>query len=439
MRRRVWHWSRGRFSPEDLKFLGSIGESWHKLSIRDERLEAYTALAEAEQEKRDEAIKNLISAEMNPRIRHRLTLLDRILTEGFMSPERRPDRVVIEFAREEFMGQKSDRKKALMDFQNERREERLRARETLGADAGEKAILKHQLYEEQGKRCLFCGKNFSNPQTTSVTQGELSFENAHLAHIVADSRGGPRAYMNLVLACNACNTAQHNLHHATAFAQNRFPRGWDAFVEDVRACSRMRPFKKKLLTTKNETEAADMVQNRTALQQTAWIAKLARTLICLKFGWPLDFEGQAKRIVVVTGAVTNRVGQRYQLYRLLGSPGRIEEIENSISVQIEKVSGLRAAGAVPREIKKARKELSDLQREIEAKCRSDKRHHALDAMILPFLPHWAGDPGKNLYFGLPKGRNWHEFFKPYIDGMNAEELRFEKPVLRETIYGLTSA
>jgi CRISPR-associated endonuclease Csn1 len=73
---------------------------------------------------------------------------------------------------------------------------------------------------------------------------------------------------------------------------------------------------------------------------------------------------------------------------------------------------------------------------INEKDRGDDRHHALDAMVLSFLPHWAGNPGRSLYFGLPPGKNWKEEFGLILNAVQAESLRFEKPVLRETIYGL---
>ncbi|MCX6980604.1 MAG: HNH endonuclease [Verrucomicrobia bacterium] len=420
---------------EDTEFLERIGDSWENISIRDERLESYSDRAEANQMARNEAIEDLISSEINPRIRHRLTLLDHILEKDFMSEDRRPDRVVIEFAREGFLGAKAAKKK--LEFQNAQRDERLEARLAIGANAKDKEILTWQLSREQGGKCLFCGKGFSGVGVEDVTNRDMGLDLAEQAHIVSKARGGPRAYMNLVLACRGCNRQQGTLYHADAFARGKFVgRDWDAFVGVVEKCSAMRPLKKKLLTTKSETEAAKMVQNRTALQETAWIAKLARTLICLKFGWPLDFKGQEKRIVIVTGAITNRVAQRYKLYRLLGPPGRIEEIEKSITQATERLRLLIDAGAEPAIRKKPRKEVIDLQKELDDKCRDDKRHHGLDAMILSFLPHWAGDPGKNVYFGLPKDRNWYEFFKRYLDSLTPQELEFKKPVLRETIYGM---
>jgi CRISPR-associated endonuclease Csn1 len=424
---------------EKLGFFENLGSTWEKLSIRDERLEAYSDLAQAEQEKRDKAILDMISREINPRIRHRLLLLNRILDEQFMSEDTRPDHVVLEFARDEFMGRKSDSKEALLKFQNQRRDDRLKAREALGADASERDVLKWQLCQEQGGKCLFCGKFFSSPLVEDVTKRELSLDSAEAAHIIADTDGGPRAYMNLVLACQGCNRRQGILFHADAFQRGKFSQDWDSFVNDVRACSLMRPFKKKLLTTKSIDEAREMVQKRTALQETAWIAKLSRTLICLKYGWPLDFEGQQKKIVVVTGAATNRVATRYKLYRLLGESGRVEQLENKVNQCLADIQSLRDANASFAEIKKARKTLVDAQLEVEKKCRDDKRHHALDAMILSFLPHWAGDPSKNLFFGLPKKVANLEFFQERLDHVAPEELRYEKPVLRETIYGLRKA
>lgn len=421
---------------ENLAFFDSLGTSWEKLSVRDERLEKYSQLAKADQARRDAAIHDLISREINPRIRHRLLLLNQILDEQFISESTRPDHVVLEFARDEFMGRKSDSKKALMDFQNQRRDERLKAREALGAEASEKTILKWQLCQEQRGLCLFCGGSFGNSEVVDTTRPRLSFEHAQVSHIVADSEGGPRAYLNLVLGCIDCNRAQGTLFHADAYAQHKFSRDWDAFVSDVRACSLMRPFKKKLLTTKSFNEARDMVQKRTALQETAWIAKLSRTLICLKYGWSLDFEGQQKRIVVVTGAATNRVAKKYKLYRMLGEPGRVNQLEAKVEQCLADLQKARESGDSIAEIRKARKALVDSQVELEKKCRDDKRHHALDAMVLSFLPHWAGDPGKNLYFGLPKEAAKTEFFQDRLDQVAPEELRYEKPVLRETIYGL---
>lgn len=444
--------------PADLGFLDNLGVSWEKISIRDERLEAISEMSQAEQEARQAAVTRMIGMEINPKIRHRLTLLDTLLDE-VVKEQGVPEKVVLEFAREEWLGPK--RRKELMEFQNQRKQENITARMNLGGNASPRTLLKTQLCEEQAGRCLFCGKQFSRADTAQVVHGELSFENAHLAHIVADSKGGPRAYVNLVLACDSCNRAQDNRYHADAFAQGRFPLGWDTFTGIVEKLEGMRPFKKKLLCTKSEDEAAAMVQNKTALQETAWIAKLARVLICLKFGWRLDAKDEERKIVVVTGSVTNRVAMKYGLYSLLGGPERVEKLareKQAIEQMIEAVtqageSELEELGKKMAETWKSKKRKGDdhwdrdhmlwlLRRlkitnedAINEKDRGDDRHHALDAMILSFLPHWAGNPGRSLYFGLPKDKDWLKEFRPYLEKLYPTVLISQRPELEESFYG----
>lgn len=444
--------------PSDLDFLDRVGTSWEKISIRDERLEALSDLSQAEKDARQRAITQMIAGEINPKIRHRLTLLDRLLDE-VTAEAGMPDRVVIEFAREEWMGPK--RRKELMDFQNQRRQENITTRLKMGENASPRGVLKHQLLSEQRGMCLFCGGQFSSPEVTSVANGQLSFENAHLAHIVPDSKGGPRAYLNLVLACAGCNTRQGDLYHGDAFAKKVFPGDWDAFLQRVNGCNEMRPFKKKILTTRSADEAAEMVQNRTSLQETAWIAKLARVLISLKFGWRLDSAGEERRVVVVTGSVTNRVASKYGLYSLLGGEDRIRRLADQkaeIEAMMDRLDEAEDAdidliGDECLKKWKFKKRKGDdtwdrdhllwlLRRNhianedaINEKDRDDDRHHALDAMVLSFLPHWAGNPGKSLYFGLPPGRDWKTEFQPYLDNLYPEVLISERPELEDSFYG----
>jgi CRISPR-associated endonuclease Csn1 len=445
----------------DLDFLDNIGVSWDKISIRDERLEAISELTQAEKEARQAAITRMIGMEINPKIRHRLTLLDHILDEvtadGVL-----PDRVVLEFAREEWLGPK--RKKELLEFQAERKQQNITAREALEGNASPRAILKYQLYKEQNAHCIFCGDPIGDPDTTHVAnKKDLDFSAADLAHIVPDSQDGPRAYVNLVLACKSCNSAQKDKYHADLFdGNNVFRRSWDSFMNDVAACSTMRPFKKKLLCTKSLEEAKVMVQNKTALQETAWIAKLARVLICLKFGWKLDAEGEQRRIVVVTGSVTNRVASKYGLYSLLGGPERVKKLADgkaAIEAAIKNVEAVsddeldKLCDDFPKEWKMKKRKGADhwdkdfalwwLRRlhianedGINEKDRNDDRHHALDAMVLSFLPHWAGNPGKSLYFGLPPGRDWKEELRHYLEGLYPEVLIPVPPEMEKSFYGV---
>jgi hypothetical protein len=347
-----------------------------------------------------------------------------------------------------------------MDFQNQRKQENIDARMELGTNSA-KPLLKYQLYEEQGRRCLFCGNNFSNPNTVNVVRGDLDFSKAELAHIVPKSKDGSRAYVNLVLACDGCNRAQKERYHADVFAQSDFQLGWDAFTGIVENLPGMRPFKKKLLCTKSADEAALMVENKTALQETAWIAKLARVLICLKFQWRLDAKGEERNIVVVTGSVTNRVAMKNGLYSLLGGPERLQKLakdKEAIDQMIEsvtkaEVSELEDLGKKMADAWKSKKRKGDdlwdrehmlwlLRRlkisnedALNEKDRGDHRHHALDAMILSFLPHWSGNPGKSLRFGLPPQMRTKEAFRPYLEKLYPTVLISQRPELEESFYG----
>lgn len=419
----------------DLDFFASIGDSWEQISIRDERLQIFNQEAQQDdQQVREYAIQRMIAAEVNPIIRHRLGLLNKLLKE-FLEPGKRPDRVVLEFVRDEFMGKDSEKKKKLMKFQNDRRDANIQARAELGVDASETEVMRWQLLKDQKNECLLCGAGIGNAGSTHAPKDGVSFAETHLAHIVAKSKGGPRAYNNLTVACTACNARQDKDWHSVWMAREGV--GWDSFVERVEK-SKIGGFKKKLLCTRDESEAVKMIQSRAALQQTAWIAKLSQVLICLKFGWPLNFEGQERRVVIVPGSATNQVAQKYKLYRILGEPGRVEALETEIEKERAKLREMYETDAPPDKKKAQRVVVRKAFEAVDKKCRDDKRHHALDAMVLSFLPHWAADTAKReIWFGLPKTeKDWQAWFRRELNRVMPEPLLIEKPTLGDTIYGM---
>jgi CRISPR-associated endonuclease Csn1 len=262
-----------------------------------------------------------------------------------------------------------------------------------------------------------------------------------LAHIVPDAIGGPATYLNLVVACGSCNNGM----------ENRLPIAWlrqtgqwpsfltrlDGFSSKAGGKPTFSAFKKKLLCCEDEHEALLMVQNRTALQQTAWIAKLAQTLCCLRFGWPFNFKGIERRVTVIPGALTNAVSKRYKLYRLLGPPGELEAID-------EKIKALSKADTTDDdqpEIKARAKTLAALENERDAiitgsKKRSDRRHHALDAMILAFLPGWMADPSRRGFFQFPSSVGEPmAYFRRQLDQLIPFYRIPPRPALEQTVYG----
>ena len=152
------------------------------------------------------------------------------------------------------------------------------------------------------------------------------------------------------------------------------------------------------------------MQRYQTLAETAWIARLAQMLVCLHFGWPRNFAGGPRHVVVLPGGLTARVRRKYDLNALLGQD--IAALE------------LKLRGDADAKV----------EAEIDKKCRADKRHHALDAMVLSFLPQWTSDPTKQVRVTLPDGVN-KELFGYHLDNVVPTNLCFEKPALEESAYG----
>jgi hypothetical protein len=66
---------------------------------------------------------------------------------------------------------------------------------------------------------------------------------------------------------------------------------------------------------------------------------------------------------------------------------------------------------------------------------NDDRHHALDAMVISFIPGWMRDAKKTGFFKFPDGVN-KELFEQEIEKVIPQNICFEKPALAETIYGV---
>ena len=151
-------------------------------------------------------------------------------------------------------------------------------------------------------------------------------------------------------------------------------------------------------------DAVELVRRYTALAETAWIARLSQTLVALHFGWPIRSEEGGRRITIVSGGLTARVRRLYKLNSLLHGtcPSDVDPLE--------------------------------WEEQCAKKNRDDDRHHALDAMVLTFIPGWARDPRKQGSFRLPDSIT-RETFGQKIATVIPQNLVFAKPELEATIYG----
>lgn len=416
----------------DLSFLlamrktGATEDSWEDLFIPNQRLDQVVqeisgngnSDTKTDRQRRDKAIQELIGSQNDPKVRHRLaTFWERLklletLLDGNGKPIGEPSQIVLEFVREDFMGEKAKGK--LKKFQDERAKARKKAREHGG--------LKFELYEAQGGVCLYGKQVFKNGESVGVENGlpmpgTAGWETLVIDHIVPRESpyNGPDAMVNYVLTTPDVNNAKRKRTPFDWFHQDRLTE-WDGYKNFVTSKNGTLGGKKVQLLTRSD--AAELVGKYTSLAETAWISKLAQTLIRLHFGWPLEHEHGKERVTVVPGGLTGRIRRKYMLNTLLD-----ERFKNLVTADIK-----------PEDEEKAEKDRKDL------------RHHGLDAMLISFFPDWMRNPQKSDFFRFPPPldqpfpgkRNKHavrEFFKAQLDEVLPENLFLEKAKLAETAYG----
>ncbi len=361
----------------DLKFLLEMGDTWEGIYIPNQKLDA---LARSTNDPH-KAIQLLISSQNDPIVRHRLTVFAERLDE-LAKRFGVPGSVVLEFVREDFMGKKA--KFEYFKFQRDRAHDRAKAREDAArAGATERSAgLKMELFKAQVGECLY----------TSTKLIPEKLDEYVIDHIVPRAKGGPDAAVNYILTTRRANDDKGD---RTPYEWLSKEDGWDAYVERVRSLAgTLRNKKVQLLTS---PDAETLVEKYTALAETAWISRLAQTIIGLRFGWPGGIASGERKVIVVSGGLTGRIRRKYRLNSLLNPDVKTEE-------------------------------------EAENKNRNDDRHHALDAMVISFIPNWARDARLTGFFRFPDGIN-REIFGKEIAQVIPQNICFEKATLAETIYG----
>lgn len=364
----------------DLKFLLDMGTTWRGIYVPNQKLDALA------QRTGDSvaAIRELIGSQNDPIVRHRLTKFWERL-QVLQAAHGAPKEIAIEFVREDFMG-----KKALLEFKEfikKREKERKEARadaDKVGAE-GRSSVMKIELLRQQSGECLYKGDTLC---PTKLDEYEVD-------HIVPRSDGGPDAMVNYALTLRTTNVEKGN---RTPFEWLSSTDGWNSYENRVKGkLSALRNKKVRLLLL---PEAAELANKYTALAETAWIAKLSQALAGLHFGWKNGVDDQGKkRVTVISGGLTARIRRKYKLNSLLVRDGVTEE---------------------------------DAE-----KNREDNRHHALDAMVLAFIPGWARDESKQRWFRFPEalGKNPRDFFAAQIVQVEPANECLASSNLEQTAYG----
>ena len=373
---------------------------------------------------REKAIRDLIGEQNDPIVRHRLSEFATRLNKLQYGDEKEklpgfgvPAYVVLEFVRdnlpESFLGQQ-----AQFDYGSWARERKKEAKDALEIvkELGCKtrdAVQKYLLLRSQGFQCVYLPNGTLNIDATQqqlsdepciYTEQKIGLANLDdlvIDHIVPQQGGynGPDAVVNKVVTTRHVNEQMKKCRTPFEWFQQDMPEKWAAYVRRVSSLQGTLGKKKVRLLT--QADAPELVQKYTALAETAWISKLAQAILCIHFGWPFALDEERRRkITVISGGLTGRVRRTYDLNRALNPDAKTRE-------------------------------------EAEKKNRDDNRHHALDAMVISFIPGWARDEKKKDFFRFPEPihKNAKGFFEKEIAGVVPRFIAFAKPRLEEKFYG----
>lgn len=361
--------------PADLDFLKKMPNDWKKIHIPSISLvENYS-----DGFSKEEGVRKIIAEQTDPIIRHRLNFFnDRMDT--LVKQYGQPDKIIMEFVRDDFLGEEA--KKKLYKHQNERQKEHERIKQTVEEHglSGKSIKLKYELMEQQSSQCIYTGDPI----------GITDLDSCEIDHIVPQKGKyyGPDAIYNKVLTFRKTNE-EKGAQIPYEFLYNSDQ--WNSYQERVKKLSvKLGKKKTNLLIS---PDAGDEVEKYTGLAETAWIAKSARDIICLKFGWQPGEKGEEQKVITVPGALTAKIRRKYHLDWILAPEGTTKD---------------------------------DI-----SKNRGDHRHHALDAMVISYLPQWMNDKKKRKFFNLPDGVH-KDYFAEKIEDVVPQKVAFMKKKLEES-------
>ncbi|MDR0800751.1 MAG: hypothetical protein LBN01_04450 [Endomicrobium sp.] len=374
---------------EDYKFLSDMPNGWNSISIQDTRKEDKSLNREQSLEKIDKIVGSI----PNRIVRHRLLMLKAKLEE-LAKKYGEPQKIIFEIAREDFIGE--GKKKEYEKFQNDNKKEIEDAIKILN-EAGLSVsgnLLKARLFNKQKGEDIYDTSEKRKMIISKLDEYECD-------HIVPRERGGSDSYSNFVLTKRIFNQDKENLTPYEWFHKKR-SEDWESYIKNVDKIFSLEKSNKKKINLLISDEAVELESRKTDLQATSQIEKFAQRLASLYFNWGMNTKGDEKRILFFTGGETASVRSSLRLNRILFT------------------------NLTDDEYVKQRKDFKD-------KNRKNKKHHALDALVLSILPeiklNFKKVEKKPDFFNK-------EFCKNEISKVYPHTIKQIIPKLRETIYGL---
>lgn len=371
---------------DDYKFLLNMSNDWRSINVYDTR-EDDKKLSRSEAESK---ILKCISGISNRIVRHRLIMLFKIL-QDLRKKYGVPDKIVFEIAREDFAGEK--KKKEYTNFSKDNKEKNnkvVKKLEDLGLNINKQNILKIRLGEEQGWKDVYDTSANRTLLPKNITDYEID-------HIVPQAQGGSDSFLNFVLTKERFNKAKQDSTPYEWFQKTR-KDDWETYVKNVREIYKNNGKKSNLLIS---DKASEYEKRKTDLNATMYIEKAAQKIVAFCFGFGINTAGDKKRIFFYTGEKVANVRSQLKLNELLYP-------------SYEEYKKAQEAG-------------------LKEKNRKNKRHHALDALVLSVLPE-IKTKVKNIenkpdYFNI-------KFCKKHLKTVIPETIKQLTPKQRETIYAL---
>lgn len=383
---------------EDYKFLLAMPNDWYRIHIPDFREED----KKLSKEERLAKIDDLLSSISNVIVRHRLIMLMRRI-EYLDKKYGMPDYCVLEIGREEFISEKEKVK-----YQKEidaNYKKNIAACEKLRKEKipiTYKNIEMIKLFEEQKSINIYDVK--SDTRNLKYTL----WSSYDIDHIVPTSRGGTNSFSNKVITTNDLNQSEKGDKTPYEWLSCDNSK-WNDFLENLKRTDIDVKSKKYLYLI--SPDAVKEAQIQKDLRATQYMEKIAKKLISLYFGWGEHTLGDKRRMFVCTGGFTAEVRRTYNLNFIL-----YEDLKNLSEEQIVYMT-------VTGELEKIKKN------------RGDKRHHALDALVISFAKEIIRDKKSGTLI-LPEYARNRKYFENVISKVFPIQLRSKKPALRETIYAL---
>jgi RuvC endonuclease subdomain 3/HNH endonuclease len=341
---------RARYSSPTLELIRKeIGEG--------RRIDPPQPILRRKGESAEQALNRYLADIKHPLVRHRLVLFRRLLSQ-LISQYGKPDMIVLEAVRSLALGQRA---KNELNKRNEQfRKEREIAREQLSSNnesVSRKAIQRYRLWQEAKGRCPFCQQTI---ERTDLGHG------ADIEHLVPRAIVDCNEFYNLTVAHIKCNRELKG--DRTPFAAFSGTSDWEGIKANAENC-----FSGRKLEIFLSPNAEQLIEQKSDLQHTAYIARVIRHISLIQLGWlndegrdPTIDEGNKPSVAfqVTNGQLTSRLRKAWGLNQILHPlpPGkRWEELTDEEQTQFTE------------------------------KNRGDLRHHALDAMViactLPWLAH----------------------------------------------------